>query len=119
MSNSNMNKQILSFAQGKTEMERAIKFQGNSIDGKVRVCARRAVGFYLEGLLSAQPKPNYGKSFINHIKGLQIDKNVPTKIKSAAERLTLKSGIEDISASEAISNAQVIIEYCITEVNNK
>ena len=78
------NKAIVLFAQGEKELQNAHKHLGKSIDGKVRAIVRRAAGYFIDGLLTLNPKDNYGSSFINHLKALQYDDTVPENIRKSA-----------------------------------
>ena len=67
------NKAAVLFAQGDLELQKAVNAEKEKFDGKVRTCSRRSSGFYLDALLTVQPKQFYGKSFMSHLKGLLLD----------------------------------------------
>ncbi len=114
MNNELRNKAIVLFAQGEKELQNAHRHLGKSIDGKVRAIVRRAAGYFIDGLLTLNPKENYGSSFINHLKALQFDSSVPDSVRKSSAILTMKVSDEDLSGSDAIRHGEIIINYCKT-----
>lgn len=117
MNKDNLNRSKVFFAQGEREINNARNKLDDNNDGKVRTLARRAAGFYIDGFLELNPKSNYGHSFINHLKAIQNDDDIPINIREAANKLTSKVGVEDLSGTDSIQYAQIIIDYC--KINSK
>ncbi len=115
MNNQNINKTKVLFAQGENELARAKSFAAGNDDGKARTSARRAAGFYLEGLLLLNQKDFYGKSFMSFLRGLTVDNDVPVQVKNSAGILVNKPN--GLNGEAAISHAEIIIEYCKSEFN--
>ncbi len=112
MNKDNINRAKIFFAQGEREINNAKSKLNDNNDGKVRTLARRAAGFYIDGLLALKPRNNYGNSFINHLKALRNDLDVPENIREAANKLTTKVGVDDLSGHDSIIFAEIIIDYC-------
>lgn len=112
MNKENINKAKILFAQGDREIQRAKELLNDNNDGKVRTLARRAAGFYIDGLLVIEPRIHYGNSFINHLKAIQNDDSIPTNIITAANKLTSKTGVKDLTGVDSIMYAELIIDYC-------
>ncbi len=49
--------------------------------------ARRAAGMALNAILWSSPDPAYGRSYMDHLKGLAEDAGVPVEIRGAGRRL--------------------------------
>ena len=110
-----LNKVKINFAYGKKEIELAKNNLGSFYDGKIRAIARRASGFYIEGLIKFHEKTNYGNSFMNHLKAISKDSSIPQDVKNAANFLTMKMTNENLSGTQAVEQAEVIINFCINE----
>ncbi len=106
------NKMKVMFAQGERELSSVQPHLAEGNHGKVRTICRRAAGFYLGGLLEIIPKANYGNSFMNNLRGLQRDTEVPEQIRLSAEKLVVHTNSEQISGEEAVKCAEMIINYC-------
>ena len=117
-----MNKEILNkvkvnFAQGEREFQNAKQNLNVYYDGKIRTIARRAVGFYVDGYVIFTNKKHYGNSFMNHLRGLENDKTIPTEINNSASALTMKMKNEELTGKEAIKHAEILISFCKEELN--
>lgn len=117
-----MNKEILNkvkvnFAQGEREFQNAKQNLNVYYDGKIRTIARRAVGFYVDGYVNFTNKEHYGNSFMNHLRGLENDKTIPTEINNSASALTMKMKNEELTGKEAIKHAEILISFCKEELN--
>jgi HEPN domain-containing protein len=117
MNKDKLNRAKIFFAQGEREIANAKNKLNDSNDGKVRTLARRAAGFYIDGLLEIKPRDHYGSSFINHLKALQNDHEVPINVREAANKLTNKVGVDDLTGVDSIMFAEIIIDYCKQNTN--
>lgn len=70
------------------ELEAAQAAQQNGNDGKVRVCARRAVALATEAWLARLPLPRWHGDAMAHLRQIQQDASFPLPIRQAAERLS-------------------------------
>ena len=59
-------------------------------DGKVRVCARRAVGHAIEWFLTKFSGEGWGSDAMTRLTRLRDDKSFPQEIRDAAARLTAR-----------------------------
>lgn len=117
-----MNKEILnivkiSFANGNKELQNAIENLDKFYDGKIRAIARRAAGFYIGGFVKLTGKEHYGSSFMNHLRGLSNDDEVPNNVRNSANLLIMKITSEELSGQKAISQSKIIKKYCVDEFN--
>ena len=108
----NINKIKILFAQGKKEMESAVRILVEGNEGKVRTLCRRAAGFYLQGLLEVFPKTNYGNSFMNNLRALENDLQNPESVRFSAGKLIVHTNKLQINGKEAVEYASIIIDYC-------
>jgi len=110
--NDKINKMKVMFAQGERELASVEPHLSEGNHGKVRTICRRAAGFYLGGLLEVFPKKNYGMSFMNNLRGLQNDADVPDSVRQNAEKLITHTNNFQLNGKEAVECAIIIIEYC-------
>ena len=108
----NLNKVKVLFAQGDHELEKAKDALKTLNEGKVRTACRRAIGFYIDGLLELEPNDKYGSHFMAHLKGLAYDVNLSPSVRLAAMDLLEKTSAKKISGEKAIENCNIIIQYC-------
>jgi uncharacterized protein (UPF0147 family) len=122
MTNEKLNKAKVSFAQGEKELLNAKANLNQFYDGKIRAIARRASGFYIDGFITLTDREHYGKSFMNHLRGLSKDTSIPKKINNSANELILQIKNEELSGTKAIWHADVIINFCkekLIEIENE
>ena len=117
-----MNKELfniikISFANGDKELQNAIDNINKFYDGKIRAIARRAAGFYIDGFVKLTNKDKYGSSFMNHLRGLSNDDEVPKEIRNSANLLIMKITSEELNGQQAISQVDIIKKYCVNEFN--
>lgn len=117
MTNERLNKAKISFAQGEKELLNAKANLNQYYDGKIRAIARRASGLYIYGFITLTDREHYGKSFMNHLRGLSNDTSIPKKINNSANALILQIKNEELSGTEAILHAEVIINFCKEKLN--
>jgi hypothetical protein len=95
------------------ELSRAKQAMEEGNIGMARVCVRRACGNAVSFWLHNNPGYSYGESAINQLKSIQSEATVPTEVKDAAERLTIK--VVDPSDSkitnDPIADAKIITNY--------
>ncbi len=99
------------FANARKELANAQKADREGNHGKARTCARRAIGFVVGVWLEENPDPRYGKSFMNHLRGIVADEKIPEEIKEAAKELIKRPHFDEILGEEAIESANEIIDY--------
>ena len=117
-----MNKELfntvkISFANGDKELQNAKNNLEKFYDGKIRAIARRAAGFYIDGFVKLTGKEHYGSSFMNHLRGLSNDNEIPVEIRKPANLLIMKMTDEELTGQQAISQADKIIKFCVDEFN--
>ena len=117
-----MNKELfniikISFANGDKELQNAKDNINKFYDGKIRAIARRAAGFYIGGFVKLTNKDHYGSSFMNHLRGLSNDNEVPKEIRNSANLLIMKITSEELSGQQSISQVEIIKKYCVDEFN--
>lgn len=115
-----MNKEVynivkINFANGCKEFQNAETNLNIFYDGKIRAIARRAAGFYIQGFLAFSEKEDYGSSFMNHLRGLSNDIEIPVGIRNAADLLIMKMTNEELTGQKAINQAEIIIQFCKDE----
>ncbi len=98
-------------ANARKELKNAAKAEAEGNHGKARTCARRAIGFVVGVWLEENPDPRYGKSFMNHLRGIAADEKIPDEIKAAAKELIKRPQCDEINGNEAIENANIVIDY--------
>ena len=98
-------------ANARKELANAKKAHDEGNHGKARTCARRAVGFVVGVWLEDNPDRRYGKSFMNHLRGILADEKIPDEIKEAAQELVKRPQFDEILGEEAIESANEIIDY--------
>jgi hypothetical protein len=88
--------------------------------GKARVCARRAIGFIVEEYLKTHEEmlPLYGKSFMNNVRGIANDEQLPDEIREAAQQLIVRPEFDEIPGDEAIRLAKVVTKYFSDKLPN-
>ena len=108
---------IISFANGDNELQNAKANLNKFYDGKIRAIARRAAGFYIKGFIKFSGKDHYGSSFMNNLRGLSNDKEIPLEVRNSAELLIMKMTNEELTGQQAINQVETIINFCIDEFN--
>ncbi len=98
-------------ANARKELANAEKASNEGNHGKARTCARRAVGFVVGVWLEENPDSRYGKSFMNHLRGIVADEAIPPEIKEAAQELIKRPHFDEILGDEAMESANTIIDY--------
>lgn len=94
---------------------RAAAANGN--EGQARVCGRRAVGVFVQGIASAAGI-DYGSHAMANLREIQQDPDLPDEIRDAAARLN--GGARSIRAGEPYSadplgDAACIINYFVAK----
>lgn len=115
MNNDLLNKIKILAANGDYELKKANEAINIGNNGKVRTCARRAAGLYIQAYLTLNEKANYGKSFMNNLRSLSGDKSFPISICNSAGKLVKHISKVEILGEEAIEYAQNIIFFIKNE----
>ncbi len=104
---------LSAFTAADNELRKAAEAFEIGNHGKARVCARRAVGYVAEFYLQSHPEliPLYGRSFMNNLRGIAADENVPDEVRNYAEKLIVHPEFDEIKGNEAIDLANKIIAY--------
>ncbi len=104
---------LSAFTAADNELRKAAEAFETGNHGKARVCARRAVGYVAEFYLQTHREllPLYGRSFMNNLRGIAADENVPDEVRSCAEKLIVHPEFDEIKGDEAINLANKIIAY--------
>ncbi len=77
-------------AEIQAEFEKAEQARARGNEGQARVCARRAAGIAAREYLSRQGRPPRSSSAYDVLRLLADDPSLPTNVKEAALRLTLR-----------------------------
>jgi HEPN domain-containing protein len=51
------------------------------------VAVKRAAGMALNGALCVRPRPEWGRTYVEHLAGLMQDESAPAEVRRAAQRL--------------------------------
>lgn len=99
--------------KAENELNKAKEASDIGNHGKARVCARRAIGFVVEKYLDTHKEliPLYGKSFMNNVRGIANDEQLPEKIRKAAGQLVARPEFDELEGNEAIKLAKTIIDF--------
>ena len=83
------------------------------IDGKARVCARRAVAMATEAWLAGLPEPLWRGDAMEHLRRIHQLEAFPLAIRQAAKRLSTPVPRRDTApfTTDPLADARVIIEY--------
>ncbi len=112
------------FRQVEVELQRAREAKRIGNEGRVRTAARRAAGNAISALLLKYLSLNYGSDFMNQLRSMKEDEQVPREVRSAANRLQTRITQQFTSpfSTDPIEDALIIIEYVrkkIEAVTNK
>lgn len=95
-----------------TEMKIAREALSNGKIGRSRTAARRAIGMAMQQTLGIGPQGGYAKTFIDGLKRLADDAEMPEAIRSAAMRLITRVDREYNSpAINPVADAEIIIAH--------
>lgn len=102
-------------ASANAELATGARAAAEGNQGKVRVCARRAVGIFLQTIGPAAGG-DYGPHAMANLRGIHDDASLPVSLRAAAERLlggsrSILAG--DVYSSDPIADAALIIEHFI------
>jgi hypothetical protein len=91
------------------------------IDGKARVCARRAVALATEVWLARFPVPPWRGDALEHLRRIQQEVSLPLPIRLAAERLSTSVSRKQSApfTTDPIGDARVIVEYLTAHAGEK
>ncbi len=93
------------------ELNRGRQAEATGNAGKVRTCARRAVGIVVTEY-QKRTGNNYGSDFLRQLQGIGSDELLPREVRQAAERLQSRISQEFTSPSEhPLEDALVIINF--------
>ncbi len=106
-------------ANAHKELRNAEKANTEGNHGKARTCARRAIGFVVGVWLEENPDPRYGRSFMNHLRGIIADEKMPEEIKEATRELLKRPQFDEILGDEAIESANVVIDYFVEKLKSE
>ncbi|HUL44171.1 MAG TPA: hypothetical protein VLY03_07435 [Bacteroidota bacterium] len=97
------------------ELETAREALDAGNNGKVRVCARRAVGHAISWMLTRFPKPGWPADAMGRIHLLSGDPSLPDEVRHAALRLTrhIDEHFGYAPASDPLADARLIIRTII------
>jgi hypothetical protein len=96
------------------ELERATEAERAGNAGRVRTCARRAVGFAITEWQRRDPAAVSGDDFLRQIRALSVEPAVPTGVREAAERLGAKLGEDFRSRSTTpLADASTVLDYVL------
>jgi len=94
------------------EMKIARQALANGQIGRSRTAARRAIGMALQQTLGIGPTGGYAKTFIDGLKRLANDPEMPESVRAAAIRLTTRVDREYSSpAINPVADAELIIAH--------
>lgn len=87
-------------------------------EGKVRVCARRAVGIAIAHHYESQNKSLPAVQALDLMKMLHSDTTIPEEIRDAVHRLSARVTPDFTYAfsTDPIADAKVVVDYLIKEV---
>jgi hypothetical protein len=72
---------------GLAELRRAVAaFEANDVGAGVAGC-KRAAGMALNGALRVEPDPRWGRTYVDHVKGLSLDESVPLAVREACAQV--------------------------------
>ena len=72
---------------GLAELRRAIAaFEAHDVAAGLASC-KRAAGMALNGALVARPNASWGRSYVDHVRALSTDEQVPTAVRDACKLL--------------------------------
>ncbi len=86
-------------------------------EGRARVCARRAVGAFLQRVAPALSL-DYGTHAMANLRGVMHDASLPDEIRSAAERLlggARSIGSGQLYSTAPLADAMLIIRHFLKE----
>ncbi len=94
-----------------SELERAKTAEREGNAGKVRTCARRAVGIVVTEL-QKRSGDKYGADVMRQLRGIAADAELPGAVRQAAERLQSRLSRDFQSPSEhPLEDARIIIDF--------
>lgn len=84
-----------------------------SIEGRARVCARRAAGFAIAWLCHSRGKQVRETDSLNLLKSIQTDASIPEEVREASKRLTAKISPNFTYAfpTDPLDDAGIIVDY--------
>lgn len=92
------------------ELKRAREAGASGNDGRVRTCARRAVGFALTELQRRDPGMTLGEGFLVQLRGVMENERFPADVRDAARRLQAKIAVDFSSPSvDPLQDAMIIL----------
>ncbi len=99
--------------QIRVELDRAIRAREQGNEGLARVCARRAAGRALAAYVEKFPRPGWGSSALDRLRGLEQDTQAPEGVRRAAMRLTARVTEDHILpfADDPLEDARLIIGH--------
>ncbi|HEV8537812.1 MAG TPA: hypothetical protein VGR15_02715 [Bacteroidota bacterium] len=103
------------FDQVEKEFAAAGEAQRAGNHGKVRVCARRAVGHAISWFLSRLPQDGWGVDAMSRLERLREDTGFPREVREAAERLTTKISERFTYpfSTKPIEDARIIVDAIV------
>jgi hypothetical protein len=95
------------------ELAAAEAARQNSNDGKVRVCARRAVALATKAWMARLPLPRWRGDAMEHLRQIQQDASFPLPIRQAAKRLStpVTRQHEAPFTTDPVADAKLIIAH--------
>lgn len=102
------------------ELAAAEAAQQDRNDGKVRVCARRAVALATTAWLARLPPPRWRGDAMAHLLHIQQDESFPLPIRQAAERLSTPVTRQHQApfTTDPIADARLIIAHLGSDSEN-
>lgn len=100
--------------QIRLEMARAVEAKRTGNAGRVRTCARRAVGIAITEWQRRDAGINYGRDFLRQLQGMSSDTRTPDEVRLAATRLQERLRKDFQSASrEPMRDARIVIGHVL------
>ncbi len=106
-------------SEARREFLSAKNFQMEGDSGKARVCARRSVGLALLSYYQFKGKPQASRNAFNLIQAFQAEEGLPDGIRTAAEILTMRVGVDFTlpPGVEPLASAEFIISWIESIIN--
>ena len=96
------------------ELARALDAEQAGNAGRVRTCARRAIGIAITEWQRRDTAVRYGPDFLRQLMGLADDRATPVEVQNAATRLGAKLS-EDFEArsKEPLQDARIVLRHIL------
>ncbi len=98
------------------ELSAAERARREGNEGKVRVCARRAVGLAITYWLQDHPEHQWGADAMTQLHALQNEPSVPANVREAAGRLSARVSADftALSSIDPLVDCTTITDYLLS-----